>query len=148
MWSVHFADFWKKIGFTVLSSEDQKTEVNTGWFKEQIYIQYRKGKVCCLQARTTDAQWSLGLGQTISEDKFLGIWGIFGWFISTNFGTVSPLSMFSIIQPTIFLQRTRGTSIVPLQRTKPLYPNPKHPNTYLGFEFGTQRIRNLAFVCP
>ena len=43
-------------------------------------------------------------------DKF---WGIFEQFISTQFGTVSPLSMFSINQPLF------------LQKTKPLYPNPK-----------------------
>ena len=42
-----------------------------------------------------------------------------------------PLSMFSIIQPLF------------LQKTKPLYHHPK----YL-FEFGLQRIRDLAFVCP
>ena len=37
--------------------------------------------------------WSDKLG-----DKFWGIWGIFGQTISTHFGTVSSLSMFSIIQ--------------------------------------------------
>ena len=37
---------------------------------------------------------TFGLGQTIWADKFWGIWGIFGRFISTHFGTVSPLSMF------------------------------------------------------
>jgi hypothetical protein len=47
-------------------------------------------------------------------DKFLGIWCIFGQTISTHFGIVSPLSMFSIIQPLF------------LQRTKPLYPDPKY----------------------
>ena len=65
-------------------------------------------------ARTTDAQWSLfslksrtfWLGQTNWADKFRGIWVIFGQTISTHFGTVSPLSMFSIIQP-LFLQKTR-----------------------------------------
>jgi hypothetical protein len=31
-------------------------------------------------------------------DKFWGIWGIIGQFISTHFGTVSPLSMYSINQ--------------------------------------------------
>jgi hypothetical protein len=68
-----------------------------------------------------DTQWSLcssksqmfGLGQTNWADKFWGIWGIFSQSISTNFGAVSPLSMFSINQQ-IFLQKT-----------KPLYPNPK-----------------------
>ena len=46
--------------------------------------------------------------------KFWGIWGIFGRFINTHFGTVSPLSMFSINQPLF------------LQKTKPSYPNPKY----------------------
>ena len=79
----------------------------------------------CWKARTTDEQWSLlslksqtfGLGQTNWADKFWVIWGIFGPTISAHFGTVSPLSMFSIIQP-LFLQ------------------------------FGPQRTRDLAFVCP
>ena len=47
-------------------------------------------------------------------DTFWVIWGIFGQFISTHYGTVSPLSMFFINQPLI------------LQKTKPLYPNPKY----------------------
>ena len=46
-------------------------------------------------------------------DKFWDIWGIFGRNISTHFGTVSPLYMFSNIQPLF------------LQKTKPLYPHPK-----------------------
>ena len=57
---------------------------------------------------------TFGLGQTIWADKFWGILGIFGQFISTHFGTVSPLSMFSINQPLF------------LQKTKLLYPNPKY----------------------
>ena len=61
----------------------------------------------------TDTQWSLfslksqtfGLGQTIWANKSGGIWGIFGRrLISTHFGTVNPLSMFSINQP-IFLKK-------------------------------------------
>ena len=43
--------------------------------------------------------------------------GIFSQTISTYFGTVSPLSMFSIIQ-SLFIQKT-----------KPLYP---HPNYLFG----------------
>ena len=46
--------------------------------------------------------------------KFGGILGIFGQFISTHFGTVSPLSMFSINHPLF------------LQKTQPLYPNLKY----------------------
>ena len=66
-------------------------EKNMGW--QQLY-----------KPRTTVAQWSLvlskpqnfRLGQRIWEDNFWGIWGIFGRFISTDFGTVSSLSIFSI----------------------------------------------------
>ena len=76
----------------------------------------------CFSARTKDAQWSLfssksqtfGLGHTNWPDEFWGIWGIFGQFISTHFGTVSPLSMFSTNQPSF------------LQKAKPLYPHPKY----------------------
>ena len=71
---------------------------------------------------------TFGFGQTDWADKFWGIRGIFGQTISTYFGTVSPLSMFCIIQP-LFLQKTN--------------PHPK----YL-FEFELQRIRDLVFVCP
>jgi hypothetical protein len=91
---------------------------------------------------TTEAQRSIfssksqtfGLGQIIWADKFWGILGIFGQFISTHFGTVGPLSMFSINQP-LFLQKTK------------LYI--QIPNIYLelGFEFWLQRIRDLAIVC-
>ena len=51
----------------------------------------------------------LGMGR-----QFWGILGTFGQFTSTHFGTVSPLSMFSFNQ-SLFLQKT-----------KPLYPNPKY----------------------
>ena len=46
----------------------------------------------------------LGLGRRFGADKFWDVWGIFGQFINTPFGTVSPLSMFSINQP-LFLQK-------------------------------------------
>ena len=46
--------------------------------------------------------------------KFWGICGIFGQFISTHFGTVSSLSIFSITEPLF------------LQRNKPLYPHLKY----------------------
>ena len=76
--------------------------------------------------RTTDAQWSL----------FSSKFQTFGQFNSTHFGTVSPLSMFSIKKP-LFLQKKLSLHI-------------RIPNNYLGlgFEFGMQRIRNLAIVCP
>jgi hypothetical protein len=66
-------------------------------------------------------------------DKFWGIWGIFGQTIYTHFGTVSSLSMFPIIQ-SLFLQKTSLYIHIPI--------------IYLGFEFGLQRIRDLAFVYP
>ena len=40
---------------------------------------------------------TFGVGQTIWADKFLGIWGIFGQFISTHFGTVSHSPYISIV---------------------------------------------------
>jgi hypothetical protein len=54
------------------------------------------------------------LGQKSWADKFWGIWGILGQNISTHFGTVSSLSMFSIIKPSF------------IQKPKPLYPHPKY----------------------
>jgi hypothetical protein len=57
---------------------------------------------------------TFGLGQTIWADKCWGIWGIFSQFISTHFGSVSTMSLFSINQP------------FSLQKTKSLYPNPKY----------------------
>ena len=57
---------------------------------------------------------TFGLEQTIWADKFWGIWGIFGWFISSCFDVVSPLSLFSNYQPLILL------------KTKLLYPNSKY----------------------
>ena len=62
-----------------------------------------------------DVQWSLflsksqtfGLGQTIWADKFWGILGIFGQFISIDFGTIaqSICTQYSSLsgQPDIFL---------------------------------------------
>ena len=53
------------------------------------------------------------LGQTILADTFLGIWGVFAQFISTHFGTMSPLSMCSNNQP-LFLQKNGlGLKFVP-----------------------------------
>ena len=55
--------------------------------------------------------------------------------MSTHFGTVSPLSIFSIIQP-LFLQKLSFYIQI--------------PNIYLGLGlgFGPKSIRELAFVCP
>ena len=66
------------------------------------------------------------LDQTNWVDKYSGIWGIFGQTISTHFGTMSPLSMFFIIQPLL------------LQKPKP----------NISFEFGQQRIMDIVSVCP
>ena len=74
--------------------------------------------------QTTNAQWSLflfksrtlGLGQSNCADEFWGIWGIFGQTISTHFGTVSPLFMFSITYSTI----------ISTKKNKPLYPHSRY----------------------
>ena len=66
------------------------------------------------------------------EDKF---WGLFSQTISTHFDTESPISILSIIQPLFLFQKKLSLYI-------------QIPNIYLGYEFGPQRIRDLAFVCP
>ena len=54
-----------------------------------------------------------------------------------NFGTVGKMAMFSIDHPLF------------LQKAKPLYVGIQIPNMCLGleFEFGPQRIKDLAIVC-
>ena len=97
----------------------------------------------CKYLLTRDAQRSLfssksptfGHGQTIWTNKFWGIWGIFGQFISTHFGIVSPLSMFSINQA-LFLQKT--SLCIQIQTI----------DLGFGLEFGLQRIRNSTVMCP
>ena len=54
----------------------------------------------------------LGLSRQFWANEFSSIWGIFGRFISTHFGTVSPLSMFYRLINHYFY--------------KPLYPNSKY----------------------
>ena len=76
---------------------------------------------------------TFGLGQTNWAENFGGIWGIFGRFIGTHFGTVSPLFMFSIYQPLFRLP-------IFLHKTKPFF--------FFFFEFGPQINRDLTFVCP
>ena len=66
---------------------------------------------------------TFGLGQTIRADKFWGIWGIFGRFISIHFG-----KEFLVHH---YFYKTLSLCI-------------QIPNIYLGFEFGPQRIRDLA----
>jgi hypothetical protein len=70
------------------------------------------------------------LGQTNWADRFWGVWGIFSQTISTHFGSVSNLSMFSIIQPLF------------LQKTKPLYPHPKY---LFGIGILIWTAKNLGF---
>ena len=96
-----------------------------------------QGNIEWKKSPTTDNQLSFfslksqtfGLGQTSWADKFWGILGIFGRTISTHFGTV-----FHYVFNHYFYKKLQ--------------------NTYLElgfefeFEFGLQRIWNLAFVCP
>ena len=87
---------------------------------------------------TMNAQWSLfssksqtfGLGPTIWADILGAIWGIFSQFISTHFGPVSPLSIFSI-NPFHYLLAFMSKS-----------------HLALVFQFGPQRLRNLVMLCP
>ena len=82
--------------------------------------------------RTTDTQraffrksQTFGLGQTNRAQHFLGIWGIFSRIISNHFG-------FPLFNHYFYKKLSLYIHI-----TKYL----------LGFEFGPQRIRDLAFVC-
>ena len=72
------------------------------------------------------------LGRQFGQINFGAFrFGIFGRFISTHFGTVSPMSMFYYFCTKINLYI-------------------ENPNIFLilRFEFGLQRIRDLAIVCP
>jgi hypothetical protein len=69
------------------------------WGQGKLSMDYgRQMKPFLLKSQT------FGRGKTNWADKFWGIGGIFGQTISTHFGTVSPLSIFSIIQP-LFQQK-------------------------------------------
>ena len=97
---------------TRLSLRSKKMQFISPKIKKPCYsnsMHYPQGLRTANEALFFSKSKTIGLGQTIWADKF---WGIFGRFIS--FGTVSPFSMFSINQPLF------------LQKTKPLYPNPKH----------------------
>ena len=95
----------------------------------------------------------LGLGGQFGKINFGAFGGIFGRFISTHFGTVSPLSMFSSDQPWragigvyvterryVFkpdmlnhdLRSLSPTYLLCLHKNKLLYRN---PNIYLGLRF-------------
>ena len=88
-------------------------ESDSGKQEESISNLKTKNKHSVRTPTETFFIFTFGLGQSNWADKFWGIWGIFGQTISTHFGTVSPLFMFSIIQPLF------------LQKTKPLNPHPK-----------------------
>ena len=92
--------------------------VKKSWMEHLLDSECRNGafkvfKAATCKPRTTDIwvsffQKSLtfGLGRTFWEKHFWGLWSIFGRTISTHFGNVSTLSIFSIIQP-LFLQKTK-----------------------------------------
>ena len=66
--------------------------------------------------------------------QFWGIWGIFGQFIGTRFGTVSPLSMSSINQPLFTKLKIPN-----------IYKISYKPNIYIQiFYFG---IGNWIWIC-
>ena len=62
--------------------------------------------------------------------------GVFSAKLSAPILVVSPLSMFFLIQQ-LFLQKNQN-----------LYIHIQNIHLGLGFEFGPQRIRDLAIVCP
>ena len=101
--------------FSVVDTHQEKNFANTDYGREMKPFFSLKSK-------------TFGFGQTLWADKFWGIWGIFGRIISTYFGTVSSLSMFSINQP-LFLKQKLS-----------LYIQISNIYLGLGFEFGPQRI--------
>ena len=84
------------------------------WYLSVMGCEITAAPCLCHRTRTTDTQrelfskisnfwaWADKLGE-----NFGGIWSIFGQFISTHFGTVSPLSMFSINQPLLLQTRSK-----------------------------------------
>ena len=75
---------------------------------------------------------TFGPRQTNWADKFWGIWGIFSQCFNSHFGTVSPLSMFSINQP-LFLQKKPSLYI-------------QIPNTWLGLGFELEISHRVSVV--
>ena len=105
---------WSKVGVPVLRKKLAVLQINllltiTKTALERIWPNCVKR----LKSRTMDARWSLfssksqtfGFGQTNWTNNFWGIWGIFGWTISTHVGTVSPLSMFFVNEVLFALQK-------------------------------------------
>ena len=68
-------------------------------------------------------------------DKFWGIWGIFGQVISTDLLQWVPCPYFLLFNHYFYKKLS-------------LYIHISNMYLGLGFEFGPQRIRDLAFVCP
>jgi hypothetical protein len=96
-------------------------------------------------ARTTDTQREsffrksqiFWLGLINWAEKFWGIWGIFGQFISTHLGTVDSLSMFSIL-----------IKINHYFYKKQFYIQIPKIHLGVGVEFGPERNRYLVIVGP
>ena len=99
---------------------------------------------CLVHCMTTDAQWSLfslkyrtfGLEQTNWADKFWGIWGLLG-------GTINTFFLYS----ESFIHVFHYSTIISTKKLS-LYIYISIIYLGSGFEFGPQRIRVLAFVCP
>ena len=130
--------FHHKIG----DNEYSKKNNRNNWIKlDQLAPQYFLCLMLqgCFTARTTDAQWSLfssksqtfGLGQT-----HFGSFGVFSANLS------APILVLWVPCP--------GFSLINHYFYKKLSLYIQIPNMYLGlgFEFGPQRIRDLAIVCP
>ena len=86
---------------------------------------------------------TFGLGKTNRADQFWGIWGI---FVRTKYQH-SFWNCESLVY--VFHYSTNiSTKKIGLYISGPLYV--QLPNNFLGlrFEFGPQRIKDLAFVCP
>jgi hypothetical protein len=102
---------------------------------------------------------TFGLGQTNWADKVWGIWGIFGQTISTYFGKMMPypcshfyFDIKSVAKIGIKVKVTTWIGHKSLVHVFHYSTIISTKNIHLGlgfeFEFGLQRIRDLAFVFP
>ena len=122
-WSTIWSRLWLQIAF-YRRSELMIIDFSTFW------------------PRSTDFQWSLfssksqtfGLGQTIWADKFWGILVFLADYLSAPILVQRvPCPCFPFINHYFYKKLSLYIQI---------------PIIYLGFKFGPQRIRDLAFVCP
>ena len=119
-----FFCYWHFLIFCVKRLKHQIGEMNSSYIRHSFIHELLTSRERFFSKILNFSAW-----QTFWAKIFRGIWCIFGLTIRSHFGTVSSLSMFSIIQPLF------------IQKIEPLYPTPK-------ILFGPQKIWDLTIVCP